>query len=98
MVPERDAVGLEIWSILQGGSPSEIVERDDGMISALRVFMTTFRITRTEEAAEARLLSDFGPRQMAELQNDYPGCPPLGTSSPRSVRIAEAVRIPRRAG
>jgi hypothetical protein len=33
-VPERDALGLEIWSFLQGGSPYEIVERDDGMISA----------------------------------------------------------------
>ena len=34
MVPERDAFGLEIWSFLRGGSPYEIVERDDGLISA----------------------------------------------------------------
>src|SRR5438034_7360885 len=45
MVPERDALGLEIWSFLHGGSPYEIVERDDGMIStaeSVRYYFSEF--------------------------------------------------------
>ncbi len=34
-VPEkRDAFGHEMWAYLTGGSPYEIVERDDGYIDA----------------------------------------------------------------
>jgi SAM-dependent methyltransferase len=32
--PNRDAYGRQIWGFLNGGSPTEIVERDDGYVNA----------------------------------------------------------------
>src|SRR5439155_26838673 len=47
-----------------------------------------YRIPRSPEQ-----LSHSGRVHFAELQGDHPGRPRFGTSSSRSVRISEAVRI-----
>jgi SAM-dependent methyltransferase len=50
--PHRDAYGHQMWAFLKGGSPIEIVERDDGLVSAAYTNASYFADVRQWPAIE----------------------------------------------
>jgi SAM-dependent methyltransferase len=54
--PHRDAYGQQMWAFLNGGSPIEIVERDDGFVSTAHSNATYFADIRQWSAIERRAI------------------------------------------
>jgi SAM-dependent methyltransferase len=50
--PHRDAYGHQIWAFLNGGSPIEVVERDDGLVSVAHTNASYFADIKQWSAIE----------------------------------------------
>jgi SAM-dependent methyltransferase len=50
--PHRDAYGHQIWAFIDGGSPIEVVERDDGLVSTAHSNASYFAHIRQWSAIE----------------------------------------------